>query len=163
LRLLRAQHDTTLEQLETTHAQLLRAEKSLDRAQSVTLAAIAGSSTPLAQQPHHHLAKPSPEVESPFPASPRAGFPTTMDQTAEMERIEKEKQKLGDELEVLNEIVERRAKDIDELRNDRVRLGIELDTLKLKVKVLPFPLSILEVLTINEGTQWNSWWMYRMN
>lgn len=37
------------------------------------------------------------------------------------------------ELETLKEISTSRAKDIEGLRSDRVRLGLELDTLRLKV------------------------------
>lgn len=39
-------------------------------------------------------------------------------------------------LEDLRTLVDSRARDIEELRNDRVTLGMELDALKLKVRLL---------------------------
>ena len=41
---------------------------------------------------------------------------------------------LNAELEDLRTLVDSRARDIEELRNDRVTLGMELDALKLKVR-----------------------------
>lgn len=47
LRLLRTKHESTIQQLEFTHSELARAEKRLDRLQSVTVAKMEGRATPL--------------------------------------------------------------------------------------------------------------------
>lgn len=130
LRLLRAQHDSTVAQLERTHTDLIRAEKRLDRLQSSTVAALeansstqngpGGSSTPAGPK----ALSPVPKVES-----PKVEAPVPMDMTMT--------NALNAELEDLRTLVDSRARDIEELRNDRVTLGMELDALKLKLVDVP--------------------------
>lgn len=134
LRLLRAQHDATLLQLETTHTDLLKAEKALDRAQSITLNAIAGTSTPKLP-----LASPDLEAQPPFP---NGGSDTPMN----IDGVEPLLSSVGtaesiaamnaalQQVEELKEIAQRRASDIEELRTDRVNLKMEIDRLKVKVR-----------------------------
>lgn len=161
LRLLRAQHDATLSELENTHAELLRAEKALDRVQSSTVAAIAGASTPTVGSAAMHMTASgsgvrigkqaltlSPQLgqASPLPlvdqhmngtaptstsASPQ---PPSVEQlalanaaTASLVEVH---QGQRDEME---QILALRQRDIDDLRRDRVRLGKELDSMKMKV------------------------------
>lgn len=123
LRLLRTKHESTIQQLEFTHSELARAEKRLDRLQSVTVAKMEGRATPLSTKQN----SPMPDV---------GPVPNGMN-----ERRDDPPGRMGPDNSVemgeLKALLASRAQDIEELRHERVTLKMDLDALKAKLVELP--------------------------
>ncbi|BGO91969.1 hypothetical protein NBRC10512_001078 [Rhodotorula toruloides] len=147
LRILRAAHEETVAQLEETHAALVRAERKFDRYQSATVAAIegradpklagaagpsgakAGSATPQpasgGQNPLVNGLKREPSTtgaEGTGDPPPSTGVVTG--------QTEAEAAAVKEEMDELRGLVEKRAKELEELRSERVQLKLEIANLK---------------------------------
>ncbi|GAA6052195.1 hypothetical protein JCM3770_000790 [Rhodotorula araucariae] len=144
LRLLRAEHDATLAQLDTAHAALVRAERKFDRFQSATVAALegraapssaagaaSGGNTPVAPPPHQPQGAPSPAPNGPSTAAAAAALDTGDPPPSGGGGAP------ADEADELRALVVRRADELDAMRRERVALKLEIDTLKGKLVNLP--------------------------
>ncbi|GAA5893424.1 hypothetical protein JCM6882_008029 [Rhodosporidiobolus microsporus] len=160
LRILREAHARTLEDLEDTHARLIRAEKRFDRFQSATVAAVEGRAVPRdvlraasgngAASPAGPLtggASPAPngaaavgvKLESAGGATPLAGpsDPGASQAAGGGEGAGESLQQQLSELEEMRDLVQKRRAEIEQLREERIGLKLEIDTLKGKLVDLP--------------------------
>lgn len=128
LRLVRSQHQGTIDQLESTHSLLLKAERRLARSQSATVAKMEGKPVP----------SPTPTgASTPTNGAPTAnGTASTSDANAAHAIVPGLAAPNAEEVDDLRRVVESRAVELDELRKDRVALKMELDALKVKLKDL---------------------------
>ncbi|BGP40652.1 E3 ubiquitin-protein ligase bre1 [Rhodotorula kratochvilovae] len=137
LRVLRAEHDATLEQLEGAHAALVRAERKFDRFQSATVAALEGRAAPPARAAsggNTPLVAPKGEP-SPAPNGGAAAGPASALDTGDPPPAGGGA--AGEEVEELRALVSRRADELEEMRRERVALKLEIDTLKGKLVDIP--------------------------
>ncbi|GAA5987856.1 hypothetical protein JCM10908_007246 [Rhodotorula pacifica] len=159
LRILRAEHVETLERLEEMHARLVKAERKFDRMQSRTVADLEGradptaaaaaargdegtgadrrgSGTPLLGEggrgspliANGSASASSSSVDQPPGALPSSSAGADADEVAAKAR---------EEVELLRDLVARRADELEELRSDRIALKNEIDQLKVKLVDLP--------------------------
>lgn len=151
--ILRAAHEETVSQLEETHAALVRAERKFDRYQSATVAALEGRSDPRvaaaagpsgvkagSATPQPASGGQSPLVNGLKRESSAAGAegsgdppPSTVVVTGQTEA---EAAAVKEEIDDLRNLVEQRAKELKELRGERVQLRLEIDNLKAQVRVI---------------------------
>ncbi|GAA6032403.1 hypothetical protein JCM8097_008157 [Rhodosporidiobolus ruineniae] len=157
LRVLRADRDRTLEELEQTHAQLVRAEKRFDRFQSATVAAVEGRAVPKdvlraaaggSGSGGASPAGPAASGQSPLPngavkaedaAGPSdPGGTGAVASTAVMAAagIAGAAEQLS-ELEELRDVVQKRGAELEQLREERIGLKLEIDSFKGKLVDLP--------------------------
>ncbi|GAA5837842.1 hypothetical protein JCM11251_004674 [Rhodosporidiobolus azoricus] len=161
LRILRDTHARTLEDLEETHARLVRAEKRFDRFQSATVAAVEGRAVPRdvlralsgnggasPSAPVAGGASPAPnglhaggvKLESAGGATPLAGPSDPGASQAAgggTEGAGESLQQQLSELEELRDFAQRRATEIEQLREERIGLKLDIDKMKGKFVDLP--------------------------
>lgn len=179
LRLLRESHARTLAELEDTHARLVKAEKRFDRYQSATVAAVEGRAVPSealraaasragwGPQPRTVSGAASPAAASPLPngaVGPHgasgvksedgsAAFAASTDPSVQLGQPPGVGNgALEGELEELRDLVSKRAVEIEQLREERIGLKLEIDTMKGKVRsFFPPPLLLSSFLTATDA------------
>ncbi|GAA5857751.1 hypothetical protein JCM8547_005970 [Rhodosporidiobolus lusitaniae] len=157
LRILRESHAAMVLQLEETHARLVKAEKRFDRFQSATVAAVEGRAVP-----RDVLRAVGAAAASPAPAAGGGGTsPATNGASSALVKQEPPSgpsdpggQQLPDggtggqgagllsaealgELDELRGIVEKRGVEIEQLREERIGLKMEIDMLKGNLVAIP--------------------------
>jgi predicted lipid-binding transport protein (Tim44 family) len=130
----------------------LKAEKKFDRYQSATVAAIEGRTLGVDQSRPGSPANGTPQRQQPPTSGGGKGKePSDNNTDASMEEDSKQQQQrevdetqvaaeavaqaLGGEVEELRDLVVRRAQELEELRNERRSLKMEIDSLKVKVRL----------------------------
>jgi len=153
LRVLRQEHDDVLDQLEAAHAALVRAERKFDRFQSATVAALEGRADPRAASaalrgaaqaatgsvtPQHASAgaSPLPNGLTKGESSGAGGAAGSASDTGHLAGALGEGDR-SEELDELRSVVEKRAEELEEMRQERVGLKFELDKLRGKVRRAP--------------------------
>ncbi|GAA5936008.1 hypothetical protein JCM10213_002177 [Rhodosporidiobolus nylandii] len=146
LRVFREQHERTLEELEETHAKLVKAEKRFDRFQSATVAAVEGRAVPRDVLRAAGAGGASPAAAAASPATNGSTLAVKQEEPAAgpsdpggvgtalpdaMQGVE------TGELEELRDLVEKRRIEIEQLRAERIGLKLEIDTMKGKLVDLP--------------------------
>ncbi|GAA5910720.1 hypothetical protein JCM8208_003545 [Rhodotorula glutinis] len=154
LRVLRQEHDDVLVQLEAAHAALVRAERKFDRFQSATVAALEGRADPraasaalrgAAQQatgsatPQHASAgaSPLPNGLTKGESSSAGGAAGSASDTGHSAGVLGGEGDRSEELAELRSVVEKRAEELEEVRQERVALKLELDKMRGKLVDLP--------------------------
>ncbi|BGP25184.1 E3 ubiquitin-protein ligase BRE1 [Rhodotorula toruloides] len=149
LRILRAAHEETVSQLEETHAALVRAERKFDRYQSATVAALEGRADPKlatgagpsSMKAGSATPQPASGGQSPLvnglkrePSTAGAGAAGAGDPPPSMGVVtgqtEAEAAAVKEEMDELRGLIEKRAKELEVLRSERVQLKLEIDNLK---------------------------------
>ncbi|KAK4054236.1 E3 ubiquitin-protein ligase bre1 [Microbotryomycetes sp. JL201] len=144
LRALRQKHESTVKQLEQTIDELVRAEKKFDRFRSKTVRAVESRSS------DNNVA--SSKNASPAPTAVTAAATGAGSSTGDVAKAEAdgsmEEGEVVSSASVLNGathervleiemLLQSRAKEVDELRQDRTSLKKEVDSLKMRLKDLP--------------------------
>ncbi|GAA5973856.1 hypothetical protein JCM11641_003195 [Rhodosporidiobolus odoratus] len=156
LRLLREEHDRTLEQLDETHALLLKAEKKFERFRSATVAQVEGRAVPHdggLSQVGGPSGTAAPSAMSGVGASPVINGGTLSHSSGLKQEIPSAAAGPSDpggqavpsdgtqveqgDMDLLNELMAKRGAEVDQLREERVALKLEIDTLKGKLADLP--------------------------